>query len=89
MKTSSSTCSGNANAILSFPSSPNSMFWRDAPAKGLGSGNSNSGATKPDWPRNGALLKGIVHDISPEKVEDNHLWLEVQEYQQAGTWVAR
>ena len=31
------------------------------------------------WPRNGALLRGIPHDI------DGKMWLQVNEIQQAGT----
>ena len=54
------------------------MFWRDAPA---GRTHRLSSGDKPDWPRNGTILRGYVHDVSPNKVEDNDLWLEVMEMQ--------
>jgi hypothetical protein len=59
------------------------MFWRRDPRKGKSSYGEN-----PDWPRNGALLKGVVHDF-PEYFEESLQWLEVSEYRQAGSeqWV--
>ena len=59
------------------------MFWRRNPLKGKSTFGEN-----PEWPRNGALLKGIIHDFA-EKPEHSQHWLEVKEYQQAGTstWV--
>jgi|EP00670_Eutreptiella_braarudii_P006020 hypothetical protein len=48
------------------------IFWRKNPFTGNGdSGN--------DWPRNGALLKGVVYEKDGEK------HLKVAEIQQAGT----
>ena len=59
------------------------MYWRRNPTKGKSTFGDN-----PEWPRNGALLKGIVHEF-PEKPEDSLLWLEVKAYQQEGKqdWV--
>ena len=36
-------------------------------------------ANGSDWPRNGAVLKGITHE------KDGKMWLQVNEIQQAGT----
>lgn len=55
------------------------MFWRAAPP---GLKHSVEGK-QPDWPRNGAVLRGVVHEL-PEKHDDNKLWLEVVAFQQAG-----
>ena len=59
------------------------MYWRKDPRSG---GGSFSGP--PEWPRNGAELKGVVHEV-PSKPEDCAQWLEVSSYKQAGTdsWV--
>jgi hypothetical protein len=38
----------------------------------------------PDWPRNGAVLKGEVREFA-NKPEDSLKWLEVSEYKQAGS----
>ena len=59
------------------------MYWRKDPRSG---GGSFSGP--PEWPRNGAELKGVVHEVSA-KPEDCLQWLEVNEYKQAGSdnWV--
>jgi hypothetical protein len=46
------------------------MYWRKDPMKGK-----NSFAGPPDWPRNGALLKGVVHEL-PSKPENSLKWLE-------------
>ena len=48
------------------------MYWRNDPKVG----GSKGGMSKPDWPRNGALLKGIVHQL-PSPVENCKEWLEV------------
>uniref|UniRef100_A0A7S1SPI5 Uncharacterized protein n=1 Tax=Tetraselmis chuii TaxID=63592 RepID=A0A7S1SPI5_9CHLO len=49
-------------------------FWRGSPLTGSGpSGNTS------DWPKNGAGVKGVVHDV-PSKGQ----WLEVTEIRQAG-----
>lgn len=42
-----------------------------------------SAAKRPDWPRNGAILKGVVHDIKTP-VQGCTKWLEVGEYKQNG-----
>ena len=53
------------------------MYWRNDPTKG------GSFASPPDWPKNGALLKGKVHEV-PARPENSLYWLEVTEYLQAG-----
>lgn len=54
------------------------MFWRDDPRPDpvaqLG--------RRPDWPRNGALLRGVVHTV--EGAREGPQYLEVTEYCQAG-----
>jgi hypothetical protein len=54
------------------------MFWRGNPK------TSERAASLPDWPRNGAVLKGNVH-ILTKPVESCTKWLEVTEYKQAGS----
>ena len=51
------------------------MFWRNDPKVG----GSKGGGAKPDWPRNGAILKGLVHEL-PTPVENCNRWLEVRPY---------
>eukprot|EP00960_Hanusia_phi_P075403 768420-Hanusia_phi.AAC.1 len=46
------------------------MFWREDPRGG-------KAGSKPDWPRNGAVLKGKVH-VLDKPVEGNKQWLEVR-----------
>ena len=53
------------------------MFWRNDPTKGK-----STFRGPPDWPRNGAILKGKVRKI-PEQPEKSLYWLQVKEYQQA------
>jgi hypothetical protein len=48
------------------------MFWRNDPKVG----GSKGGGAQPDWPRNGAVLKGLVHEL-PAPVENCNRWLEV------------
>ena len=50
------------------------MYWRGTP-KGLTHRLSGS---QPDWPRNGAILRGYVHELE-EPQEGNTKWLEVVE----------
>ena len=59
---------------LNHPGSCSGMFWRDAPPN-TGLAHSLSG-TKPDWPRNGAVLQGHVHKLDAP-VGGNYRWLEV------------
>mmetsp|Transcript_15688 Transcript_15688/g.24364 ORF Transcript_15688/g.24364 Transcript_15688/m.24364 type:complete len:84 (+) Transcript_15688:336-587(+) len=40
-------------------------------------------AGKPDWPKNGAVLKGVVHQLE-KPVQGNLQWLEVTEFKQKG-----
>jgi hypothetical protein len=49
------------------------MYWRKDPK----AGGTFSGP--PDWPRNGAILKGVEHDVKGAR------WLEVQEYKPNGS----
>lgn len=48
------------------------MFWRADPRGGGGGGSHN-------WPRDGAILRGIVHDIDGAK------WLEASAVKQKGS----
>jgi len=48
------------------------MFWRPDPRPGKSS--RSGGGT--DWPRDGASLKGLVHEVNNEK------WLECKEIKQ-------
>ncbi len=48
------------------------MYWRRDPT----ASSKGSFAGPPDWPRNGAILKGMVHEL-PSKPEGSLLWLEV------------
>ena len=59
------------------------MFWRKDPRQGKSTYGDN-----PDWPRNGAILKGLVHEFA-ENYEESRHWLEVSEYKQSGSdsWV--
>jgi len=70
---------------MKHPGGCSGMFWRSDPRGGAGSSSTGS---KPDWPRNGALLKGRVLEI-PSKPEGSLKWLEVTEYVPAGgkNWV--
>ena len=58
------------------------MFWRGSPING------KQASGLPAWPRNGAILKGKVHEIKMS-VEGCNEWLEVSSYKQAGSseWV--
>lgn len=53
------------------------MYWRRHPETG------GSFSSPPDWPRNGAILRGHVHKF-PAKPEASLEWLEVLEYKQSG-----
>lgn len=73
---------------MKHPGTCSGMFWRADPRgnavqKALGS------LGKPDWPRNGALLKGITFEV-PSKPEGSLKWLEVVEFKQNGSneWVS-
>ena len=41
------------------------MFWRKDPRQGK-----NSYGDNPEWPRNGAVLKGVIHEF-PEYYEES------------------
>ena len=53
------------------------MYWRKDPKLG------GTFPGPPDWPRNGAILKGMEHDVKGER------WLEVQEVKASSSapWV--
>jgi len=59
------------------------MYWRGDPRLGR-----KTWGEPPEWPRNGAVLRGTVHSFD-SKPEDSELWLEVADYKQAGSdvWV--
>lgn len=61
------------------------MYWRRDPR--LGPKCTIIGP--PQWPRNGAILRGIMHSFE-DKPENSLMWLEVTDYQQSGKdkWVA-
>ena len=67
---------------LQHPGSCTGMFWRGAPP-GLQHRAAGAGA-QPDWPRNGAILTGFVHEL-PKAHDGNTQWLEVVEFVPAGT----
>jgi hypothetical protein len=60
---------------MQHPGSCTGMFWRSAPANLT---HREAAGTKPDWPRNGALLRGYVHKTLPK--DGNDTWLEVMSY---------
>ncbi|MFQ3225962.1 MAG: hypothetical protein ACI8Z5_002231 [Lentimonas sp.] len=55
------------------------MYWRGAPPTLT---HRLTGA-QPDWPRNGAVLRGFVHELSNAH-EGNTQWLEVMEISPSG-----
>ena len=57
---------------LQHPGSCTGMYWRADPRI-----SKKTTAGPPDWPRNGALLKGSVHDFSDSMPEESQFWLEV------------
>mmetsp|Transcript_37165 Transcript_37165/g.76184 ORF Transcript_37165/g.76184 Transcript_37165/m.76184 type:complete len:118 (+) Transcript_37165:97-450(+) len=59
---------------LSHPGSCTGMFWRDDPRP-----DAKQEIDKPSWPRNGAFLKGKIHQIG------NMKYLECVEYVQANS----
>eukprot|EP00054_Salpingoeca_dolichothecata_P023414 m.156110 g.156110 ORF g.156110 m.156110 type:complete len:118 (-) comp24676_c0_seq5:733-1086(-) len=63
---------------LQHPGTCTGMFWRKNPDN---DGEKQQGGD--DWPRNGSLLTGTVHQKSDMK------WLEVSKWQPAGTskWI--
>lgn len=71
------------NYVLRHPGSCTGMYWRADPTKGK-----SSFAGPPDWPRNGAVLRGELKEFL-DKPESSLKWLEVSEYKQCGSsdWV--
>ena len=49
---------------LQHPGSCSGMFWRDDPRKGVKKTTQIGGN---DWPRNGAILNGQVHELPTMK----------------------
>ena len=49
------------------------MYWRKDPKVG------GTVSGPPDWPRNGAILKGVEHEVQGAR------WLEVQEFKSSGS----
>ena len=79
----SSAASTSGSFVMKHPGHCTGMYWRADPTKGK---SSSSGP--PDWPRNGAVLKGEVKEFA-NLPEGSLKWLEVSEYKQAGSeeWV--
>lgn len=71
-----------ATFTLRHPGTCSGMFWRGDPRSGA---KVPSGV--PDWPRNGAKLRGVVMELPPGSSlpEGNSKWLEVKSYAQAGS----
>lgn len=72
-----------ATFTLRHPGTCTGMFWRSCKSRPHSLPPPTADAPTPPWPRNGALLRGIVHTL-PEEEEHNTKWLEVLEYRQAG-----
>lgn len=64
--------------IMKHPGTCSGMFWRGNPFTNV----SSVGA--PDWPKNGAILRGVIHENVPKKPESNDTWLEVKAVKQKG-----
>jgi hypothetical protein len=79
----SSSLSSSTTYVMRHPGHCTGMYWRADPMKGK-----SSFPGPPDWPRNGALLKGDIKEFV-EKPENSLKWLEVSEYKQRGSeeWV--
>ena len=78
-----STTSTSGSFVMKHPGSCSGMYWRADPTKGK-----SSFAGPPDWPRNGAVLKGDVEEYA-DKPEGSLKWLKVSEFKQAGSteWI--
>jgi len=64
---------------MRHPGTCTGMYWRKDPRQGKATFSG-----PPDWPRNNAQLKGVVHNFK-DKPENSQFWLEVSEYCQAGS----
>lgn len=80
----SSSTSTSGSFTMKHPGHCSGMYWRADPSSGK-----PSFTGPPDWPRNGAVLRGNVREY-PLKPENSFKWLEVTEYQQSGSkeWVS-
>jgi hypothetical protein len=56
------------------------MFWRPAPS-GMPHEHSLPTGAQPDWPRNGAVLRGVVHTLD-DAFDGSLRWLEVLGFRQ-------
>jgi hypothetical protein len=65
--------------VLRHPGHCTGMFWRRNPKPTAAASEDQVGGG--DWPRNGSVLKGIVHS----KLADGMDWLEVSAWTQAGS----
>lgn len=77
---------------MKHPGTCSGMFWRDDPRADTNIVQkvmNKVAGSKPDWPRNGALLKGRVFEVS-SRPQGSLKWLEVTEYRQkdSAEWVA-
>ena len=64
---------------LRHPGSCTGMFWRANPFK------PESQEGNEDWPRNGSILKGYPRGATEGAPASPPAWLEVVEWQQAGS----
>lgn len=80
----SSSTPTSGSFTMRHPGHCSGMYWRADPSTGK-----PSFTGPPDWPRNGAVLRGNVKEF-PLKPENSFKWLEVTEYQQSGSkeWVS-
>jgi hypothetical protein len=62
--------------VLRHPGTCTGMFWRPNPDNAK---EKQVGGT--DWPRNGAVLTGLVHSLK----KDNMDWLQVTSWKQSGS----
>lgn len=77
---------------MKHPGTCSGMFWRDDPRTDANIVqkviSKVTGGSKPDWPRNGSLLKGRVFEVS-SRPQGSLRWLEVTEFRQKDSteWV--
>lgn len=76
---------------MKHPGTCSGMFWRDDPRADTNIVQkvmNKVANSKPDWPRNGALLKGRVFEVA-SRPQGSLKWLEVTEYRQKDSteWV--
>ena len=64
---------------LKHPGGCTGMFWRSNPF------NSEVQEGNADWPRNGSILRGYPHGKAEIAPASPPVWLQVVEWQQAGS----